>query len=148
MKMASHFTSPPIGAATLQKLLTDVDPGALLVSPRLLRRVIKQDRQIGGVGLQVPHRKPYTLGRDALRCFARPLLHRYFPCVEDLGVAEAVLAEVVDAPKLFAETRLAGAPDPVMHAHDLEDEPGESDDRVHAPRGMPSASKCQKLLAR
>src|SRR5581483_9571899 len=66
-------------AADLQKLLTDVDPGAILVPPRVLRRVIKQDCQLGGVGLQVPHRKTYTIARDALLAIADRT---------DLGVSE------------------------------------------------------------
>src|SRR5947209_3213037 len=68
--MTGQSTTPTLGAADLQKLLTDVDPGALLLSPRLLRRVIKQDRDMGGVGLQVPHRKTYSIGREALLAIA------------------------------------------------------------------------------
>jgi hypothetical protein len=50
----------------LQRLLTSVEPGALLVPPRLLRRVIKQHRKVGGIGLLVPHRKCFVIERDAL----------------------------------------------------------------------------------
>src|ERR1700687_2348587 len=50
----------------LQRLLTSVDPSALLVPPRLLPRVIKQHRQVGGLGLLVPHRKCYVIERNAL----------------------------------------------------------------------------------
>lgn len=64
--MNSAVTSAPLGAAELQKLLTDVDPGVLLAPPRLLRRVIKEDRLLGGVGLHVPHRKTYTIRSAAL----------------------------------------------------------------------------------
>ena len=58
--------SPFIGLAELQETLAAADPAALLVSPRVLRRVVKQDRGIAGIGLQVPHRKTYVIGRDAL----------------------------------------------------------------------------------
>src|SRR6516165_6482007 len=64
--MTLELNTPGIGVAELQKLLSAVDPGALLMPPRLLRRVIKQDRDVGGVGLQVPHRKSYTIGREGL----------------------------------------------------------------------------------
>lgn len=52
--------------AELEQILHQAEPAALLVPPRILRRVIKQDRHLGGLGLQVPHRKSYTLDRDAL----------------------------------------------------------------------------------
>ncbi len=46
--------------------MTAADPAALLVPPRVLRRVIKRDAGLTGPGLQVPHRKSYVIGRDAL----------------------------------------------------------------------------------
>ncbi len=52
--------------AELRRLLTRAEPAALLVSPRILRRVIKKDRGLGGPGLQVPHRKSYVIERDRL----------------------------------------------------------------------------------
>jgi hypothetical protein len=53
-------------AAELQRLVTQVEPVALLVPPRILRRVIKKDRELTGPGLQVPHRKSYVVSRDRL----------------------------------------------------------------------------------
>ncbi len=50
----------------LEGILQRTDPSVLLVPPRILRRVIKQDRGLSGLGLQVPHYKSYVLGRDAL----------------------------------------------------------------------------------
>jgi hypothetical protein len=50
----------------LDRRLRAAEPAALLVPPRLLRRVIKKDRKLSGVGLQVPHRKCYVVARDAL----------------------------------------------------------------------------------
>ena len=260
--MSEPFQTPSIGAAELQKLLTDVDRAALLVPPRLLRRIIKQDCAIGGVGWQVPHRKTYTIGREALlaiagrdelgltthrelpdhllllacpdiwlgrhsreqslvrfwrllfhsrldravegliesgklddarirrtiqqlgtveceevfrvlrhenfllppmdlrvcftelvslffelRYFARPLLHRYFPSFEDLARAETILKELVDADRVFRETRLAGSPEPVHTDSNGEDEPmDEGAEKLPPPSGMPSAEKCRALL--
>ena len=57
---------PPLTVADLDRRLRATDPAALLVPPRLLRRVIKRDRHLSGFGLQVPHRKCYVIGRDAL----------------------------------------------------------------------------------
>jgi hypothetical protein len=253
--MTAQLQVSSIGAAELQKLLADVDPAALLVPPRLLRRVIKQDCDIGGVGFQVPHRKTYVIGREALltiadhnelglnaqrelpphflllacpenwltthtreqalvrfwrllfhsrldlaiedllrlgkldearirqfiqridpveveeafrvlrhenfllppcdlgicftefvalffelRFFARHLLHRYFPGIEDLGRVEAILTEVVDASTDFKATRLAGAPEPVYSDVFDEDEPSEvHTEKLPPPAGLPSA---------
>jgi len=52
--------------ADLERALAAADPAALLVPPRVLRRVIKRDAGLTGPGLQVPHRKSYVIGRDAL----------------------------------------------------------------------------------
>ncbi len=60
--------SSPIGLtiAELEHILSRTEPAALLVPPRILRRVIKKDRGLTGLGLQVPHRKSYVLTRDHL----------------------------------------------------------------------------------
>jgi hypothetical protein len=60
--------SPPavLTCKDLEQLLAGVEPGAFLVPPRILRRVIKHDCHVGGLGLQVPHRKSYVIGREAL----------------------------------------------------------------------------------
>lgn len=47
--------------AELEAGIAAVDPAVVLAPPRILRRVIKQDRQIGGIGLKVPHRKTYCI---------------------------------------------------------------------------------------
>jgi hypothetical protein len=57
-------TPEPITAEELQRRLRAREPGALLVPPRILRRVIKRDRGLGGIGLQVPHRDSYVIDRD------------------------------------------------------------------------------------
>src|SRR5262249_6134880 len=56
----------PLPADELQRRLRQVEPAALLVPPRILRRVIKTHRGLGGFGLAVPHRKSYILDRDSL----------------------------------------------------------------------------------
>jgi hypothetical protein len=58
--------APVLTVAELQRLLTQTEPSAFLVPPRILRRVIKLDRGIAGLGLQVPHRKSYVVAREVL----------------------------------------------------------------------------------
>ena len=52
--------------AEVQRAVWAADPAAFLVLPRILRRVIKQDRRLAGFGLWAPHRKSYVIGRRAL----------------------------------------------------------------------------------
>ena len=52
--------------AELECAVRTTDPAACLVLPRILRRVIKQDRRLGGFGLRVPHRTSYVIGREPL----------------------------------------------------------------------------------
>jgi hypothetical protein len=237
-KVTPGSDEPRLNLAELRQLLEAADPAALLVSPRLLRRVIKRDRNLPGLGLQVPHHRSYVIGREALLALAsrdeleigpeRPLpatllliarpeperlaalprgvalvtywralfharihqtiagrltpaavrerIHRigqaeleeirtvlrqeqyllpprddrttyeefaavylelstfaasllpyYFPSIEDFGPIDQLLAEDVDAAALFAATRLAGAPDPVVSVDvpDQAEEPGQ-----------------------
>jgi hypothetical protein len=63
-------TTTPLTVAGLAQALQAVNAGALLVRPRLLRRIIKEDRQLPGLGLQVPHGKTYLIGRDRLLALA------------------------------------------------------------------------------
>src|SRR5258708_39114249 len=56
----------PLELAELRHLLETADAGAVLAPPRLLRRIIKRDRKLPGIGLQVPHRKAYVIDRAAL----------------------------------------------------------------------------------
>ncbi len=215
----------------LQRLVRAVEPAALFLPSRLLRRVIKYDRGVPGFGLAVPHRRSLVIGRDALlrivspeecealrrpdlpatviliacpnpatlavtpraatllkfwrtlfhahvhlaleprftgaagaerlrdrigrlgqtefaeirtvlekedyllpprddretyvefaavylelRYFARPLLSSYFPGLETLDQIDQLLAQDLDADAVFAATRPAGAPDPVIPA--------------------------------
>jgi hypothetical protein len=56
----------------LERRIKRVEPAAFLVPPRLLRRVIKQHRQIGGIGLLIPHRKGYVIDRESLLRYVAP----------------------------------------------------------------------------
>lgn len=46
--------------------IREVDSAACAVLPRVLRRVIKQDHELPGLGFQVPHRKCYVISRERL----------------------------------------------------------------------------------
>lgn len=51
------------------------EPAVLFIEPRILRRVIKQDRRLTGIGFQVPHSHVYTIERERLLVIAeRPEL--------------------------------------------------------------------------
>jgi hypothetical protein len=56
----------PLSVAELERAIVAVEPAALLAAPRILRRVIKHDRQISGIGLKVPHRKIYIIEAQRL----------------------------------------------------------------------------------
>jgi hypothetical protein len=57
----SSSTTAGLTLADLDAIVAYTDPSVVLVPPRILRRVIKHDRGLGGLGLQVPHRKSYLL---------------------------------------------------------------------------------------
>ena len=52
--------------AELGHAISAAEPAAFLLLPRILRRVIKQDRELTGFALRAPHRKAYLIGREAL----------------------------------------------------------------------------------
>jgi hypothetical protein len=56
----------PIQLAELKEVLRATDSAAHLMPSRILRRIIKQDRHLTGIGLQVPHRKTYLIERETL----------------------------------------------------------------------------------
>src|SRR6516162_336178 len=58
--------APHIDAAQLEQALLAVDPAACLAPARIMRRIIKADRRLVGLGLRVPHVKSYVIARDAL----------------------------------------------------------------------------------
>src|SRR5262249_35753470 len=81
-----------------------------------------------------------------LKHFARHLLCRYFPAIEEPETAEAILSEVIDADALFAATRPAGAPDPILQRG--EEEAEEEREAAALPQGKPAPAHCLRLLAR
>ena len=58
--------SPTIDLLQLQQAVQGADPSVLLVEARILRRIIKADRHLVGIGLQVPHGKSYVISRAGL----------------------------------------------------------------------------------
>lgn len=56
----------------LEQALLTTDPAAVLTPPRILRRVIKQVAEIGGIGLHMPHRKTFVVSRARLLTFVDP----------------------------------------------------------------------------
>jgi hypothetical protein len=64
--MMSGITAQHLTQRELDETLRTVDPAVVLVSPRVLRRVIRLDRRITTLGNQVPHGNCYALARDRL----------------------------------------------------------------------------------
>jgi hypothetical protein len=75
--------------------------GAVLVEPRVLRRVIKVHRQIRGIGLQVPHEDSYALPRAELA----PIIER-----DEVKIDLATLPERVVVVSGDRDELAAGAP--------------------------------------
>ena len=68
--MATATDSEILTLPELREIISSVDPAAILVEPRILRRVIKQDRKLAGLALFVPHRKAYVIQRERLLVIA------------------------------------------------------------------------------
>jgi len=62
----AEATQPSLRLSALEDAVRAVDPAALLVSPRVVRRIIKQATGASGIGLRVPHRKTFVIGREEL----------------------------------------------------------------------------------
>ena len=52
--------------ADLQKVLRAVDPAAVLVSPRIIERVIREDCRLPNLYWNIPHWKSYVCDRQLL----------------------------------------------------------------------------------
>ncbi|MEO6812272.1 MAG: hypothetical protein ABI353_24450 [Isosphaeraceae bacterium] len=63
---------PAIEPEDLERLLRAVDPNVLMVNTRVLRRVIRRDRDLTGIGFRVPHRKSYVIAGSTLLEIAEP----------------------------------------------------------------------------
>src|SRR5438132_239982 len=135
---------PAIDVAQLEQALRATDPAVCLVPPRILRRAIKADRGLVGLGLRVPHVKPYVLAP-----VAPALLPRYFPGLEDRSAIDALLAEDVDAAAVLARTRPPGAPDPaaVCRPNGAPARPRDQADEA-PPAAAPSEADHRRLVAR
>ena len=72
---ADESTVATLSLDAIEALVCEAESRVLFVEPRILRRVIVQDRRIPGLGLRVPHSKVYTIERERLLVFAdRPEL--------------------------------------------------------------------------
>jgi len=56
----------PIAFTELKTALRAADPSAVLAPASVLRRIIREDRDLPRLGMPVTHRKCYWIGRDAL----------------------------------------------------------------------------------
>ena len=83
----------------LRSRLADADSSVMLVEPRILGRVIKQDRRIVGLGLYVPHRHSYTLSSDRLLMIVERAELHLSPSA-DLPPTVILLAAPADASEL------------------------------------------------
>jgi hypothetical protein len=63
---ASRASGERITLPELRRAVREADPAAILVLPRILRRVIKQDRRLAGYLYRIPHRKGYVIDREPL----------------------------------------------------------------------------------
>jgi len=72
--------------AAVERALAASEARAILVDPRLVRRVIKRHRRVPGMGLRVPHDRCFTLAREALLAIVSP---------GELGHAAATLPDQV-----------------------------------------------------
>src|SRR6516225_4133160 len=77
----------PINLSELGRLIQAVEPGAILVPERLLRRAIKFDRKLTMIGLRVPHRTNFVIGRETLLGLAAAVSRARTPghCRADCG---------------------------------------------------------------
>lgn len=84
----------------LQQAVAAADPAAFLVLPRIVRRVIKQDRRLGGYGLHTPHRKSYWLARWPLLKAVEP---SELGVESDTGLPETIVLLARPSPQQFAD---------------------------------------------
>jgi hypothetical protein len=55
-----------LSPAELRQAVRSANPSVVFVSPRILRRVIREHRELPGMRLHVPHRKSYEIRREPL----------------------------------------------------------------------------------
>ena len=59
-------TAGELSMPGIERMVHHTDPSVLFVEPRILRRVIMQDRRMSGLGIHVPHSHVYTIDRERL----------------------------------------------------------------------------------
>ena len=91
--MAVRDGQPRIDPAELMRAVREADRAALFIEPRILRRVIKQDQRLTGIGFQVPHAHVYTIDRERLLAIADRLFVINFGQPIALGKPQAVMAD-------------------------------------------------------
>lgn len=67
--MADADRESALAMTGLEQAIASAAPEALLVDSRILRRVIRLDRRLKGLGIRVPHDQSYTIDRDRLLAF-------------------------------------------------------------------------------
>ena len=85
----------------LEAALRAADAGALLTPARIVRRVIRNDRALGGLGLRAPHRKTYTI--DTASLFALVDRDELDPAPPP-SLPERVILLAAPSPESLAET--------------------------------------------
>ena len=58
--------SSSLNLDTLQRKLRRVEPSALLIEPRIMRRIIRLDQRLPALGPVAPHQQSYVIERDRL----------------------------------------------------------------------------------
>ena len=96
----AEVESAPLTLAQLDEALRHADPTALMVSPRLVRRVIKEHAGLGGIGLRVPHRKTYVIQREALLAIVDRV---DLDLADDAPLAETVILIARPSPEALEE---------------------------------------------
>lgn len=103
--MAVRDGQPRIDPAELMRAVREADRAALFIEPRILRRVIKQDQRLTGIGFQVPHAHVYTIDRERLLAIAdRPEL--------DLSPAAELPPQVILLPRPEDDDQVAALSEP------------------------------------
>ncbi|MDR3634516.1 MAG: hypothetical protein P4L84_11985 [Isosphaeraceae bacterium] len=64
--------APPLTLPELERIVHEADPSALLVAPRILRRVIKKDRGVTFLGWHGAHRESYSVAGATLDAIVDP----------------------------------------------------------------------------
>ena len=86
-----------------------------------IRRVLLEDRWLVASAAEHTFWVEFAAVFLELRYFAKTLLPIYFPSL-DVGAVDELLRRDLDAAKLFEDTRLAGAPDPITPTDTASDE--------------------------